>query len=195
MSETLLRFEGVACARGGRLLWRGLSFALAPGGLIHVTGTNGAGKSSLLRVAAGLLAPLQGEVARHGAVGLVDESHALDPDIALTAALGFWHGLAHDPAPIAKALAATGIGHLADVPPRMFSTGQRKRAALARLLVEARPLWLLDEPANGLDDDGIAMLARLVAAHRAAGGAMLLASHQALALGPDVTLAIADYRP
>jgi heme exporter protein A len=194
-APAVLRLTDAACARGGRVLWRGLNLALAPGGLIHITGANGCGKSSLLRVAAGLLAPAHGTVVCHADGGLVDEAHALDPDVPLSAALSFWAALAQRPQSIDAAITATGIAHLVDVPPRLFSTGQRKRAALARLLVEQRTLWLLDEPANGLDDDGVAMLGRLIAAHRAAGGAVLLASHQPLDLAPDATIALAELRP
>ena len=171
----LLALEGVACVRGGRLLFEGLSLRLGPSEAALVRGPNGAGKSSLLRLAAGLLRPAAGTVDRAKAA-LADEHLALDERQKLAAALAFWveDGRA--------GMAAMGLEALADVPVRMLSTGQRKRAALARVAASGAPLWLLDEPANGLDADGLARLDAAMAAHRAAGGAILAASHQKVAL-------------
>ena len=181
---SLLAMEGVACLRGGRLLFEGLDLRLEPGGAALVTGPNGIGKSSLIRVAAGLLRAAAGKVARAGAA-LADEHPALDERQPLGAALAFWTG---DPAP---GIDAMGLTALADVPVRMLSTGQRKRAVLARVIASGAPLWLLDEPGNGLDGDGLARLEAAMAAHRAGGGAILAASHQPLALpgAQEVTLA------
>jgi heme exporter protein A len=192
----MLRLDTVACARGGRVLWRGLSLDLAPGGLVHVRGINGCGKSSLLRLAAGFLPPLVGKVARAGDAGLVDEAHGLDADRPLEAALLFWAKLTGGtPMLVNDAMARTGIQRLAEVPVHMLSTGQKKRAALARLLLTNPKLWLLDEPANGLDDAGMAMLGGLIAEHRASGGAVLLASHQPVPVTDAITLTLADYAP
>jgi len=171
----LLTLEDVACVRGERLLFEGLSLALAPGGAAMARGPNGAGKSSLLRLAAGLLRPAAGKVDRADAA-LADEHIALDERQMLGDALAFW---AKDPS---AGMAAMGLAPLAQVPVRMLSTGQRKRAALARIVASKAPLWLLDEPANGLDADGLARLEAAMAAHRSAGGAILAASHQPLAL-------------
>ena len=176
----LLRMEGVACLRGGRLLFEGLDLALEPGEAALVTGPNGAGKSSLIRVAAGLLRAAAGTVERSGGGALADESLALDPKLPLARALGFWSRL--DGGDPQAALAAMGLVPLAAVPVRMLSTGQRKRAALARVVAAGAPLWLLDEPANGLDADGEARLAAAIDAHRRGGGAILAASHQPLPL-------------
>lgn len=172
---SLLRLERVACVRGGRLLFEGLSLALGPGEAALVAGPNGAGKSSLLRLAAGLLRPAAGTVSRAEAA-LADEHLALDERQSLADALAFWVEVPQ------AAMAEMGIGHLAGVPVRMLSAGQRKRAALARVISRQAPLWLLDEPANGLDGDGLERLAAAMAAHRAAGGAILAASHQPLGL-------------
>jgi heme exporter protein A len=177
---SLLALDAVACLRGGRLLFEGLSLTLAPGGAALVTGPNGAGKSSLIRLAAGLLRPAAGAVSRAEAA-LADEHLALDERQRLGAALAFWVG---DPA---GGIAAMGLAPLADVPVRILSTGQRKRAALARVVASGALLWLLDEPANGLDGDGQKRLEAAMAAHRAAGGAILAASHQPLCL-PDAQL-------
>ncbi|MEA3048809.1 MAG: heme exporter protein [Sphingomonadales bacterium] len=171
----LLALGDVACVRGGRLLFEGLSLTLGPGEAALARGPNGAGKSSLLRLAAGLLRPAAGTVERTEAA-LADEHLALDERQRLGDALAFW---VKDNAP---GTAAMGLDALAEVPVRMLSTGQRKRAALARVIASGAPLWLLDEPANGLDADGLARLDAAMAAHRAAGGAILAASHQPIAL-------------
>jgi len=177
---SLLELRAVACIRGGRLLFESLDLVLDPGGAALVTGPNGAGKSSLIRIAAGLLAASAGTVERKAAAALADEGLALDPRLALGRALGFWGRL--DGAEADEAMAAMGLAALAEMPVRMLSTGQRKRAALARVLAGRAPLWLLDEPANGLDGDGQARLEAAMAAHRAGGGAILAASHQPLGL-------------
>ena len=174
----LLRLDKIACIRGGRLLFEGIDLVLAPGGAAILTGPNGIGKSSLMRIAAGLLRPAAGSVERGGGIALADESAALDERLTLRKALGFWAGLDG-----AKAcLEPLGLGRLADVPVRMLSAGQRKRAMLARVAASGAPIWLLDEPANGLDVEGQERLAALMAEHRSRGGAVLAASHQPLGL-------------
>ncbi|HEY5712946.1 MAG TPA: heme ABC exporter ATP-binding protein CcmA [Allosphingosinicella sp.] len=176
---TLLALEGVACRRGGRMLFEGLGLALDPGAAALVRGPNGVGKSSLLRLAAGLLRPASGTV-EAGDAALADEHLALDDRQGLGDALAFWAGL--DGKDAAPGMAAMGIGHLAEVPVRMLSTGQRKRATLARVIASGAPLWLLDEPANGLDVEGQDLLELAMETHRATGGAILAASHQPLRL-------------
>ena len=168
----------VACVRGGRILFEGLGFTCGPGEAALVTGANGVGKSSLLRIAAGLLRPAAGAVTREGAVALLGEAHALDPELPLIRALGFWIG---DRA-AAAALAAVGLDRLGEVPVRVLSTGQRRRAGLARVIGAQAAIWLLDEPANGLDTAGIALLEAAVAAHRRAGGIVVVATHQPVEL-------------
>lgn len=184
----LLRFTGVACIRGGRLLFEGLDLTLAAGEALLVKGANGAGKSSLIRLAGGLLRAAAGAVERNAAAALTDEALALDPKQTVAAALGFWARI--DGADAARGMEAMGLMPLAEVPVRMLSTGQRKRAALARLVASGAALWLLDEPANGLDPEGEERLAKAVAAHRAGGGAVLAASHQPLPLGEHRVLAL-----
>jgi heme exporter protein A len=187
---TPLAFRQVACRRGGRVLFEGVSFALPPGAAALVTGANGAGKSSLIRVAAGLLAPLAGSVERQGRVALLGEGASLDGERSLAAALGFWAGLDGRRTAVSAALAAVGLAALAQVPVRLLSTGQRRRAALAQVVASGAPLWLLDEPANGLDAPSLAMLAALIAEHRAAGGAALVATHLPLALPDAIEIAL-----
>lgn len=192
----ILALNQVACARGGRLLFTHLSLALAAGEAAIVTGPNGIGKSSLLRLAAGLIAPFEGRVTRSGRIALTTEDLALDTERRLGEALSFWarlDGLAAADRRVAAALDTVGLGTLADVPVRLLSTGQRRRAGLARVLAAQAPLWLLDEPGNGLDIAGVAMLEQAIADHRAAGGAVLLTTHQPLELVDARTLALEGF--
>lgn len=185
-ADASLRFDDVACVRGGRLLFERIALALAPGGAALVVGPNGAGKSSLLRMAAGLLRAAAGQVTRTGAAALADDGLALDEKIGLGRALAFWAEL--DGGRPETGMDALGLAHLGSVPVRMLSTGQRKRATLARLVASGAPIWLLDEPANGLDAEGQDRLAAAIAAHRSGGGIVLAASHQPLGLADAATV-------
>ena len=185
-----LAFDSVGVARGGRALFEGLSFALGPGDAALVTGPNGAGKSSLVRVAAGLLAPASGTMTSEGACALLSEAHALDPELPLAGALGFWAALDGARDAVTPALAALGLAALADVPVRMLSTGQRRRAAMARVVASAASVWLLDEPANGLDDAAVGTLEALIADHRKAGGIALVATHLPIHLAGAVPIVL-----
>lgn len=171
--KTLLRFDDVALRRGGRLLFEGVDFELGAGQRLQVIGPNGSGKSSLIRLAAGLLRASKGRVER-SPVALADDAAALDRDLPLGQALQFWN-----PAP-QQGLEALGIASLGLVPVRLLSSGQLKRAALARVAASGAPLWLLDEPLNALDVDGAKRLGGLVERHLEKGGAVLAASHQKL---------------
>ena len=196
MTDARLRLSGVACARGGRLLFRGVDLALQPGASALLNGPNGIGKSSLMRICAGLLRPAAGTVERKGRVALSDERLALDMEESLGAALRFWAAL--DGAPpelLDRAMAAMALLPLADVPVRMLSTGQRKRAGLARVIVSGAPIWLLDEPGNGLDDAALLLLGTAVGSHLEQGGIVLAASHQPLPLLSPQTLSLVDYLP
>lgn len=191
----MLALRGVACLRGPRLLFKGLDCALASGEALVVAGANGIGKSSLLRIAAGLLRPAAGSVERPVKVAWLGETAALDGERTLHDALRFWARLdAVLPDAMEGAMAAMGIDALADVPVRYLSTGQRRRAAIARTLAGAAPLWLLDEPANGLDADGLQRLGAAMVAHRAKGGAILAATHLPLPLDKVTTLDLAAFR-
>lgn len=167
----LLEGRGLALMRGGRLLFEGLDLSLEGGEALHLTGPNGSGKSSLIRLIAGLLAPSAGSLSRTDAA-LADDALALDREAPLGRALAFWQGLG-----LSEAMTAYGIDRLSGVPVRLLSTGQRKRAVLARVMASGAPLWLLDEPLNGLDRDGADRLAATIASHRAGGGAVVAASH------------------
>jgi heme exporter protein A len=169
----LLRFEDVTLRRGGRMLFESLDLELAPGEALHVGGANGTGKSSLIRLAAGLLRQEHGKVER-ARLALADDALALDRELPLGRALGFWSKDTDD------AMSSLGIAHLAPVPVRFLSSGQQQRATLARVASSDASLWLLDEPLNALDADGANRLGELIARHLAGGGAVLAASHQAL---------------
>lgn len=171
----LLRGEALTLVRGGRLLFEGLDLDLQAGEALHVAGPNGSGKSSLIRLVAGLLKPNAGRLERAEAA-LADEGLALDRELPLGRALAFWK------APrLTEAMKAFHLDELAHVPVRMLSTGQAKRARLARVMASEAKLWLLDEPLNGLDRTSVAQLDMAIASHRASGGAVLAASHAPLA--------------
>lgn len=186
--------ESLACRRGERLLFRRLSFRLEAGAACHVTGANGAGKTTLIRALAGLTKPYAGEVRREGALALLDERTGLDPDLPLGRALAFWFGL--DRAASRDAIMARlRLDALAEVPVRYLSTGQRKRAALARVLGQGAPTWLLDEPLSGLDTASQSLVSALVREHCAGGGIALIASHQPLDVPGMTSFAIEDFAP
>ena len=183
-----LRFDAVALARRGRVLARGLTLALGDGDAALVTGANGAGKSTFIRVAAGLLAPAAGRVVRAGRLALLGEAHALDPERRLGDALAFWARLDGTAARAHE----WGLAALAEVPVRLLSTGQRRRAALARVAASGAAIWLLDEPATGLDAAGVALLEERVAAHRAGGGVVVVATHQPVAVPGALAVRLGD---
>ena len=193
----MLEGRELACWRGERAVFAGLSFRLAPGGAMLLTGANGAGKSSLLRVLAGLIPAAEGRLLWHGEDALADRvahagrlrylSHAdaLKPSLTARENLHFyarlWGG------EVEPALALLGLAELADLPARVLSSGQKRRLALARLALGApasAPIWLLDEPTVGLDAASVERLGGLLARHRAAGGMVLAATHLPLPL-PD----------
>ena len=192
MQACRLSATELACRRGERVLFRGLSLALGPGEAMQISGANGIGKSSLLRILAGLLPAFAGTVECDGTIGLIDERPALDPHLPLGRALGFWQRL---DGPADNAMARLGLVGLEVVPVRYLSTGQKKRAALARLIGQRAAVWLLDEPLNGLDRAAAALTQQLAAEHLAAGGICVIASHQPFALAGMQQLALEDHAP
>jgi heme exporter protein A len=189
---------GLACERGERRVFSGVGFRVARGSALAVVGPNGAGKSSLLRLIAGLLPPAGGTLEWDGAKTADDpDAHrarlhylghldALKPALTPAEILHFHAGLrgaAVGRDRIATALDAFGMFPLADLPARFLSQGQRRRVALARLLVVPAPLWLLDEPTLGLDADSLGRLGAAISLHRANGGIVIAATHGGLDLG------------
>ena len=176
VSDALL-LSDLACRRGGRLLFEGLSARVAPGGALQLSGPNGAGKSSLLRLLAGLLPAAEGTVDYAGRRAFAGHDVALKPGQTLGAELAHWARLDDGLARLPAALAAMNLAGLVDVPCRMLSSGQKRRASLARVIASGAPLWLLDEPTAGLDAASGSLLAAAMAAHRAAGGLVVAAVH------------------
>lgn len=190
MQGASIAVRDLACRRGDRILFRDLSLRVNAGEALQVAGSNGIGKSSLLRIVAGLAPAFAGSVETRGGIGLVDEHPALDPHLPLGKALGFWQRI--DGAADSE-LARLGLAGLLDVPVRYLSTGQKKRAALARLIGQKAPVWLLDEPLNGLDGHAVELTEQITAEHCAGGGMALIASHQPFSLPGMRRLALADY--
>lgn len=169
-----------------------MSLDLQGGEALHITGSNGIGKSSLMRILAGLLRPYAGNVAHTGAIGLVDERPALDGQVPLSDGLAFWAGVdgCNNLETQAEVMGVTG---LLDVPFRYLSTGQRKRAAFARLLAQGASIWLLDEPLNGLDTAAQEKVTSLIKLHCGGGGICIAASHQPIDLPDAQIVALEDY--
>ena len=201
-SDALLSVQGLAAQRGDRLLFEGLDLEIAPSEVVWLRGRNGRGKTTLLRILAGLSTPAAGEV-RIGGLSMrasaaqcrsslcyVAHANALKDDLTATQALAFLAGLRGGPpddTAIIAALSRLGVGSRAHALVRTLSQGQRRRVALARLaLPDSPPLWLLDEPFDALDDRGIEVLNGLLTDHARRGGAALLTSHQALSLRQPV---------
>lgn len=188
-SSNRLLAEGLSCVRGERILFRGLAFSLEPGQAGLLTGPNGVGKSSLLRLLAGLLKPAAGSYIAPATKALCDDRLALDEHLPFEQTMRFWAKLdGKQPADVTAAMARAGLGHLAEVPVRYFSTGQRQRARLARTYLTGAGLWLLDEPANGLDTASVEQLGVALQSHLDGGGIILAASHIPLPIAFDFTL-------
>ena len=184
--------DRLACLRGGRLVFEQVDWRIARGTLGLLTGPNGAGKSTLLRIIAGLLRPAAGSIMVDGRVALADERRALDPLLTLRQALRFWAAMdAQSSTATDMVLESLGLAALADVPVRMLSTGQTKRAVVARTLQSGADIMLLDEPMNGLDKASAALMATALAAQVRAGTTLVLASHIPIGIEPATTLDMA----
>jgi heme exporter protein A len=184
--------RGVRCVRGGREVFSELGFEVSSGEALAVTGPNGSGKTSLLRLIAGLLAIAGGSVDLEGGeaeLTLPEQAHylghrdALKPALSVLENLAFWRDfLGGEAADTGESLAAVGLDHTAQLPAAYLSAGQRRRLSIARLLVVRRPIWLLDEPASTLDGTGQGLFENLMAGHLARGGLIIAATHTPLGL-------------
>ncbi len=189
-----LTVTGLDCVRGDRLVFAGVAFAVNPGRALLLSGPNGSGKSSLLRIVAGLLPPAAGTLTWQGEdiaadadahrrrIAYIGHADPVKPGLTVCENLEFWARLYGLDPEIEPALYQFGIEQLADLPARYLSAGQRRRLTLARLAVGQNspwrpPLWLLDEPATGLDPGAVAMLANSIVAHLANEGVAVIASH------------------
>ena len=184
--------RGVRCVRGGREVFSGLDFEASSGEALAVVGPNGSGKTSLLRLIAGLLAPADGSIVLEGGedeLTLAEQSHylghrdALKPALSVSENLRFWRdflgGVTSDPA---ENLAVVELDHAARLPAAYLSAGQRRRLSIARLLTVRRPVWLLDEPTNALDTAGQKLFSTLMGDHLASGGLIIAATHMPLGI-------------
>lgn len=190
--EMQLSGHGVACVRGGREVFAGLDFEAVAGEAVAVVGRNGSGKTSLLRLIAGLLVPAGGRIALEGGDGeltLPEQCHylghrdALKPALSVAENLAFWADfLGGERLDAAENLATVGLDHATHLPAGFLSAGQRRRLSLARLLTVRRPVWLLDEPTNALDTAGQDMFGGLMRQHLAHGGLIIAATHAPLGI-------------
>jgi len=184
--------RGVRCVRGGREVFSGLDFEAGAGEVLAVTGRNGAGKTSLLRLIAGLLIPAAGSIALDGGdaeLTIAEQAHylghrdALKPALSAGENLSFWREfLGGEVSDTAESLRAVGLDHAVHLPAAFLSAGQRRRLSLARLLAVRRPLWLMDEPNAALDTAGQSLLAGLMREHLGRGGLIVAATHGSLGL-------------
>ncbi|MCH7935881.1 MAG: heme ABC exporter ATP-binding protein CcmA [Proteobacteria bacterium] len=207
----MTRFTGtdVVCLRAERIVFEGLDFALEPGGALMLRGANGSGKSSLLRLMAGLGRPLSGTItwnetdiaddaeAHNRHLHYVGHADPVKPVLTVAENLAFWaaiRGEADAAGAAAEALKRLGIGHLANVPGRFLSAGQKRRVNLARVLTAPAVLWLLDEPQTALDNQALRSLETVIADHRQQGGMVVVSSHAEAGLKGAVTLDLGDFQ-
>jgi heme exporter protein A len=201
MQATGLTAWELFCRRGDRELFQGIDLWVDRGGAVHLTGANGIGKTSMIRMLAGLLLPTStglpsppcpkiGSIHWCGTVAMLDGKVTLDEHLPLGKAMAFWQKLDGERDIPLKQL---GLKSLLDIPVRYLSTGQRKRAAFARLLCQGADNWLLDEPLNGLDAQGVILIEQLIAEHRAEGGVVVVASHQPINLPNAQVIDVSTY--
>jgi heme exporter protein A len=187
VESSALDCTGLACVRGGRVIFEGVDLHVATGGALLVRGANGVGKSSLLRMIAGLLAPAAGRVGNPFRTAYLGHDNALKPDRALGEELRFWASLDGGEERWVEAIDRFDLAPLVDLPVRVLSSGQKRRAALARTWASGAQLWLLDEPSVGLDSASVERLTAACADHRARGGLVAAATHVPLGLeGADL---------
>ncbi|WP_284944252.1 heme ABC exporter ATP-binding protein CcmA [Acidisoma cladoniae] len=198
----MLEARSVAAFRGDHLVFEDVSFRLEAGAALVLTGRNGSGKTTLLRLLAGLMPPAAGDVLWQGEDALADlpahglrlaylgHQDALKLGLTPLENLSLWARGRDRSEAIETALEAVGLADLAQLPARMLSAGQRRRVAIARLLVTRAPLWLLDEPTTALDAASVVKLGEMAAAHRAGGGILVAATHLDLPLPGALALSL-----
>jgi heme exporter protein A len=192
----------LACHRGGRDVFGGVSFSVTSGEALAITGRNGAGKSSLLRIVVGLVRITAGSLALEGGdpeLTIAEQAHylghqdALKPSLSVGENLRFWAGFLGEKAPeLDGPLAAVGLDALIDLPAAYLSAGQRRRLSIARLLAVKRPIWLLDEPMSTLDASSQRHLAGFMRVHLTEGGIVMAATHGALGIGNSLELRLGE---
>ena len=186
-----LNIDNVAVMRGNRMVLPGLSVTARAGDIIWIRGANGCGKSTLLRLVAGLLTVTSGNIHSEGRMALADENLALDANVTVEAALRFWADMDGASADARDAaLTAMDLQDLAHIPVRFLSTGQRKRASIARVLASGADIWLMDEPYNGLDSASCTRLVQAIINRAAAGGIVLVAAHQPPSINVALSLSL-----
>jgi heme exporter protein A len=192
-SETRLDVIDLACHRGGRQVFEGVSFMVQPGEMLELRGPNGSGKSSLLRLIAGIDEPARGEIKWHGTeyrneqLHLIGHAEASKPVFTVSENLQFWSDFLGG-GDVGPSLTAFGMQPLADVTTSLLSEGQRRRLALTRLVLFKRPLWLLDEPSVGLDQSALTQLRGVMQNHLAQGGMIVASTHVDLGLPSHQTV-------
>ncbi|NKB19858.1 MAG: heme ABC exporter ATP-binding protein CcmA [Alphaproteobacteria bacterium] len=198
--------ENLSCVRGERLVFSGLDFAVEPGTALVLTGSNGSGKTSLLRVMAGLTRPTEGQLAwddgpisddpenHHRRLHFVGHLDALKPVLSVHENLDIWARLQGGiEKKIASALKKLMLEGFENIPGRYLSAGQRRRLSLARLAASDAPLWLLDEPTIALDAPSVAAVRSLIAEHRTNGGMAVIATNVDLGIADTTTLNLLDF--
>jgi heme exporter protein A len=204
--------EALGCRRGERLVFAGLSFHLPAGGALLLTGANGSGKTSLLRILATLMMPVSGRLlwgvapvaadsaAYRAQLDYVGHQDGVKPGLTPRETLAFWAALrgteaSRAPRLLEAALGTFALDRVADWPCRWLSAGQRRRIALARLIAAPASIWLLDEPTSALDHESQSRLEGAIAEHRASGGRVVVASHTPIDVGAATTITLDAFAP
>jgi len=194
--------ENLSVARGDRSVFAGLSFSISDGEALIVTGANGSGKSTLLKAVAGFLKPSVGSIGFEGAgeddaatlCHFLAHANALKPALTVAENLAFWRSFLGNPSmEVETALDEVGLGGLGDLPAGYLSAGQKRRVAIARLLVSHRPVWLIDEPTAALDKRSEGLFTEILKRYLDAGGMAIAATHQPLQIGAPKRLDMNEY--
>ena len=198
--------ENLACIRGDQLILKGLDFSVEAGGVLLLIGRNGSGKTSLLRLMAGIATPAEGTLLHRGTdchddpagyradIHYVAHYDASKPALTVWENLAFWVEL-HGGGDVGLGLETFGLARLADLPARFLSAGQKRRLALSRLAAIEAGVWLLDEPSVALDASSLQSLRALIAGHRADGGTVIISTHSDVELSGAVTLDVSQFAP